>query len=93
MSDAMARLSPSRLQALIPLALGVFAASCVMLAIGPWPVGVFQDDGIYAVLAKSLATGEGYRFIQMPGAPNATHYPPGYPLLLALLWKLKDRPG
>jgi hypothetical protein len=70
------------------LALGVVAAVCVGAAIEPWPVGVFQDDGVYAVLAKSLATGQGYRFIQMPGAPNATHYPPGYPLLLAALWKV-----
>jgi len=26
--------------------------------------------------------------INMPGAPHATHFPPGYPLLLAALWKL-----
>jgi hypothetical protein len=71
-----------------PWLLAVLATLCIILAIEPWPVGVFQDDGIYAVLAKSLATGEGYRFIQLPGAPNATHYPPGYPLLLAGLWKL-----
>lgn len=78
----------TRLDTLAPLILAVLAASCVVAAIEPWPVGVFQDDGIYAVLAKSLATGEGYRFLQMPGAPNATHYPPGYPLLLAALWKV-----
>lgn len=72
----------------LPLVLAVVAATCVVLAIEPWPVGVFQDDGIYVVLAKALATGEGYRFIQMPGAPHATHYPPGYPLFLAVLWKV-----
>ncbi|MBC7897587.1 MAG: hypothetical protein H7066_19360, partial [Cytophagaceae bacterium] len=72
-SSAEAAFGASRVRALIPLGLGVLAATCVMLAIGPWPVGVFQDDGIYVVLAKSLATGEGYRFLQMPGAPNATH--------------------
>lgn len=65
----------------------------VTLAIGiaalpTWPVGVFQDDGIYTVLAKALASGEGYRYVHMPGAPHATHYPPGYPLFLAALWKL-----
>src|SRR4029079_7634795 len=48
---------------------------------------VFQDDGIYAVLAKSLATGEGYRYLHLPGAPNATHYPPLYPAFLAVLWR------
>ena len=74
-----------------PWGLALLAAMCVVLAIEPWPVGVFQDDGVYAVLAKSLATGEGYRFIQMPGAPHATHYPPGYPLFLAALWKVYPR--
>ena len=67
---------------------GLCACIVVILAIGPCPVGVFQDDGLYVVLAKSIATGEGYRFLNIPGAPNATHYPPGYPLLLAALWKL-----
>jgi hypothetical protein len=70
-----------------PWALAVLACACVVLAIAPFPVGVYQDDGIYAILGKSLATGEGYRYLHMPGAPNATHYPPGYPLLLAALWK------
>ncbi len=73
---------------LIPLVLGVVATACVVLAIEPWPVGVFQDDGIYVVLARALANGDGYRFMQMPGAPHATHYPPGYPLFLAALWKV-----
>ena len=69
------------------------AAGCVVLAvavaaIGPYPVGVFYDDGIYVILAKALATGEGYRYLNIPGMPAATHYPPGYPLFLALLLKL-----
>jgi hypothetical protein len=51
-----------------------------------WPVGVYYDDGIYLILGKSLATGEGYRYLNLPGHPAATHYPPGYPALLALLW-------
>ena len=59
-----------------------------LVAIPNWPVGVFQDDGIYVVLGKALATGEGYRYINLPGAPYATHYPPGYPVFLAFLWKV-----
>jgi len=69
------------LVAAIALAVGV-------AAIPTWPVGVFQDDGIYVILGKALAGGEGYRYLNLPGAPYATHYPPGYPLFLALLWKL-----
>jgi len=64
------------------------ALAIAVLAIPNWPVGVFQDDGIYVVLGKALASGEGYRYLNLPGAPYATHYPPGYPLFLALLWKV-----
>jgi Dolichyl-phosphate-mannose-protein mannosyltransferase len=71
-----------------PLVLGAIALAVALLTVTPWPVGVFQDDAIYVTLAKALATGEGYRMINMPGAPHATHFPPGYPLLLAALWKL-----
>jgi hypothetical protein len=76
-------LSPDRVA---PLVLGAIALAAAVLTITPWPVGVFQDDAIYVVLAKALASGEGYRMINMPGAPHATHFPPGYPLLLAALW-------
>ncbi len=51
-------------------------------------VGVFYDDGIYLALARSLATGHGYHLQYLPGAPGAVHYPFGYPLFLAALWKL-----
>jgi len=71
-----------------PLVVGALALAVALLTVTPWPVGVFQDDAIYVVLAKALATGDGFRMINMPGAPHATHFPPGYPLLLAGLWKL-----
>jgi hypothetical protein len=64
------------------------ALGIALIAVPNWPAGVFQDDGIYVILGKALANGEGYRYLNLPGAPYATHYPPGYPLLLALLWKL-----
>jgi len=51
-------------------------------------VGVYYDDGIYLALAKSLAEGHGYSLQYLPGAPGAIHYPFGYPLFLAALWKL-----
>jgi len=58
-----------------------------LIAIDSLPVGVVHDDGMYTVLAKALATGQGYRWINLPGAPAATHYPPGYPVLLAIIWR------
>lgn len=67
--------------------IGVVVLCSTVLTITPLPVGAFQDDAIYTVLAKAIAEGHGYRLVNLPGEPNATHYPPGYPLLLALLWK------
>jgi hypothetical protein len=59
-----------------------------LTAIDQFPVGVVHDDGMYTILAKSLATGHGYRWINLPGEPRATHFPPGYPAFLALLWRV-----
>lgn len=70
---------------LLILVAGVFATA--IWAAQPYAVGVFHDDGVYVVLAKALASGEGYRYLNLPDAPVATHYPPAYPLLLAALWK------
>lgn len=77
-----------RADRLIPIALAGAVLLIALLTVTPWPVGGFQDDAIYTVLAKALATGEGYRMINLPGAPHATHYPPGYPVFLSLLWRL-----
>ena len=73
---------------LLPFALAALAFTWVVVSIEPYPVGVFQDDGIYTMLAKSIASGQGYRYLNLPDAPSATHYPPLYPLLLAALWKV-----
>ena len=51
-------------------------------------VGVFYDDGLYVALGKALAEGRGYVSLHLPGAPPAVHYPPLYPAVLALLWRL-----
>jgi len=75
----------------IGVIVATIAIAIALAAIPNWPAGVFQDDGIYVVLGKALASGEGYRYLNLPGAPYATHYPPGYPLFLALLWKLSPQ--
>lgn len=68
----------------------VFALVLVIAVaiINSLPVGVVYDDGMYVVLAKSIATGHGFRWLNLPGAPPATHFPPGYPAFLALLWTI-----
>ncbi|HEV8234608.1 MAG TPA: hypothetical protein VGP84_08410 [Gemmatimonadaceae bacterium] len=77
-----------RAQRWLPWLVGALALVATMHAIEPLPVGVFYDDAQYLILAKSLATGHGYRFLNLPGAPLATHFPPGYPAFLALLWRI-----
>lgn len=56
--------------------------------------GYFQDDGLYFIGAKSLASGSGYRILSLPGQPYQTKYPPLYPLLLTVVWAVQpDFPG
>jgi hypothetical protein len=47
-----------------------------------------HDDGVYFVGAKALASGEGHKIVSLPGEPWQTKYPPLYPLLLSLVWKI-----
>jgi hypothetical protein len=83
-----ASVSRSPHRALWPIAAALIAVAAAVHAIDASPVGVFYDDALYAILGKALATGQGYRYLNVPGAPAATHYPPGYPALLALLWRI-----
>lgn len=51
-------------------------------------LGFYHDDTINLVSAKSLAEGTGYRIPSLPQQPWQTKYPPVFPALLALVWKL-----
>src|SRR5215471_9869567 len=77
---------PRVLQLRAPFIAGTIALIAGCVVVNRLPVGGFYDDAFYVVLAKSIATGHGYRNLNLPGIPFATHYPPGYPLFLALLW-------
>jgi hypothetical protein len=52
--------------------------------------GDIHDDSVYYVSAKSLAEGH-YRIESLPGEPAQTKYPPLYPLLLSIAWRLDPR--
>lgn len=73
---------------LVPALVGAVVFAAGAMIVDGLTVGVAHDDGMYVILAKSLATGHGYRWLHVPGAPPATHFPPGYPAMLALLWLL-----
>ena len=78
----------ARSEKLVPVVVVIVVLLTAILSVTPWPVGAYEDDAIYTLLAKALASGEGYRMINLPGTPAATHYPPGYPFLLSLLWRV-----
>ncbi|MEO8335304.1 MAG: hypothetical protein ABI664_10045 [bacterium] len=80
--------SPNRRWALTLAAIGLLALVVGIAVTDNFHVGVFHDDAMYVILARSIATGEGYRYLNLPGAPGATHFPPGYPALLALVWRV-----
>ena len=54
-------------------------------------LGLFHDDGIYAVVAKSLSDGSGYRIISLPTEPDQTKYPFLYSFVLSWLWSLNAK--
>lgn len=74
----------------------IFTALAIpyLLALRLPEVGTYHDDGIYAVTAKALAEGDGYRLMSLPGEPPQTKYPPLFPFVLSLVWRMfPDFPG
>lgn len=56
-------------------------------------IGAMNDDGVYAVLGKALAEGKGYFSLHLVGQPVQEKYPPGFPFILSLLWRLSPSVG
>ena len=48
----------------------------------------YQDDGLYFIGAQSIASGQGYKILSLPGEPAQTKYPPGFPVWLSMAWRL-----
>ncbi|PYV89877.1 MAG: hypothetical protein DMG05_12245 [Acidobacteria bacterium] len=66
----------------------IFWGAISIFLTNPKIVGLYHDDGIYVVLSKALASGQGYRIISLPDQPMETKYPPLFPLLLTPVWWL-----
>jgi hypothetical protein len=87
-TDADPATAPVRRTAWWPMALAgvaVLGLATGIAVVDALPVGVVADDAFYVILARSSATGQGYRALNVPGLPAGTHFPPGYPALLALV--------
>src|SRR5579883_3123595 len=67
----------------------VAGTSAVMTcALAVWSAPPRFDGAGYAVLGRALLSGQGYLAIDHPDRPRHTHFPPGYPLFLALIWSV-----
>lgn len=51
-------------------------------------VGLFVDDAWYVLLAKALATGQGYALLNSPTPGILPLYPPAFPFVLSLVFRL-----
>lgn len=93
MNDSQAGLGPvdgasERLARLLPVGVAFVVLLVAVVNITPHLIGVFFDDAIYALVGKAIADGQGFVYPQLPGTPAAIHYPPAFPLLLAMVWKI-----
>ena len=70
------------------LAVAMLALVVGIAIVDRYHVGVFHDDAMYVILSKAIASGQGYHYINLPDAPSASHFPPAYPVVLAVLWKI-----
>jgi len=69
------------------LLIGVASAAFTMGG-ACWSAPPRYDGAGYAVLARALMSGQGYRAIDQSDQPRHAHFPPGYPFLLASIWRL-----
>lgn len=73
----------------LKLGIILFCASVLYgAALSPDILGFYHDDGVYAVTAKALSEGKGYRIISLPGSPVQMTYPVFYPAVLSIVWHI-----
>ena len=83
---------PSPSQIALWRLIAVLSALLILRDYDSFQLGTYGDDATYVVLAKSLADGEGYGLINVPGeTPGSPPFPLGFPLLLSLI--LRRSPG
>ncbi|MEO8680959.1 MAG: hypothetical protein ABI665_18050 [Vicinamibacterales bacterium] len=71
------------------LAIAAVAVLAVYLLRLDRAAGLIVDDAWYALLAKALAQGDGFRLISSAVTPIMPAVPPGYPLMLAPLFLIR----
>ena len=72
----------------VPLGLGFLILALGIAIWEVFPPGLWHDDGVYVLLGRSLAQGDGLRYVGVVGDPLAPKFPPLFSLLLAGVWGL-----
>jgi hypothetical protein len=70
-------------------------AACALLVLAFAPAQYFarqQDDALYLIGARALSSGR-FCLLTTPGCPPLTAIDPGWPLMMAPLARITDRPG
>lgn len=76
---------PTRLQSTVWLLLSSLAAALTLRDFQAYEFGAQFDDARYVILARSLLQSRTYGMIHLAGTPGISHFPFGYPMLLAPL--------
>ncbi|NNM33309.1 MAG: hypothetical protein HKO53_09595 [Gemmatimonadetes bacterium] len=74
----------------LPLVLALALALAATATWRPLPTGIWHDDGVYLLIGKALAAGEGLVYAGVPGDLPAAKFPPLYPLVLTPFWLIGD---
>ena len=73
------------------LFLGLLVGFAGLYGLNRQALGLFHDDGIYVVVAKSISDGNGYRIVSLPSSPPQTKYPFLYSFVLSSAWTLNPK--
>ena len=83
---ALSRVVGGRRREALLVAAGVALAYWALHLSVPLVLGALHDDAVYVALGKAIAAGHGYHSIYAVGQPVQQKYPPGLPLIYAVLW-------
>ena len=77
-----------RYQWILPILVIAILSPSYWVALHTPAAGIYHDDSIYLITARTMAEGRGYWIESIPSPIAQTKYPVLFPALLAIVWKL-----